>query len=116
MFVGSIPIRKQGGVLSPKLYCAYIDDLLDLLRKNGTGCWVNSMCVGLIGYNDNSILLSPSLDGLQDMVDICVMFTKEHDLTFSTHQNSNKCKTKCMVFSKKERSLKNIELNGKYLP
>lgn len=107
---------KQGGVLSPWLYCAYIDDLFDLLRHNGTGCWVNGMFVGIVGYADDLLLLSPSLDGLQEMVNNCEIFARSHNLTFSTHQDPKKCKTKCMAFLKKARNLKNILLNGRELP
>ena len=38
------------------------------------------------------------------------------NLTFSTHQDPKKCKTKCMAFLKKARNLNNILLNGRELP
>ena len=59
---------KQGAVLSPILYCIYIDRLFDLLRKRKTGCWVKGSLVGIVGYADDLLLLSPPLDGLQEMV------------------------------------------------
>ena len=31
---------KQGAVLSPRLYCIYIDDLFTEMRTRKTGCWV----------------------------------------------------------------------------
>jgi len=31
---------KQGGVLSPVLFCVYIDDLLNALKSAGYGCFV----------------------------------------------------------------------------
>lgn len=107
---------KQGAVLSPKLYCVYIDGLFKLLRKRTTGCWVNGMFMGIAGYADDLLLLSPTIDGLQEMVKTCEEFSKSHNLTYSTHDNPLKCKTKCIAFVKKEKALKDITLNGNPLP
>ena len=107
---------KQGAVLSPILNCVYIDDLFATLRKRKTGCWVGNMFIGIVGYADNLLLLAPTLDGLQDMTKTCEEYAKTHNLTFSTHPDTNKCKTKCLAFLKKERELKNIILNGMELP
>ena len=41
---------------------------------------------------------------------------KEHNLSFSTSENINKCKTKCMAFTKKERGLRSMMLCGNSLP
>ena len=45
------------------------------------------------------------LDGLQEMLDTCEEYANEHNLTFSTNDNPNKNKTKCMAFLKKKRTL-----------
>ena len=107
---------KQGGVLSPRLFCVYIDGLFKFLRRKKTGCWLYKEFVGILGYADDLILLAPSRDALQEMITNCGKFAKELNLTFSTHDDPRKSKTKCMAFLKKERSLKNIKLNGKDLP
>ena len=31
---------KQGGVISPRIYNSYMDDLIDRLRKCGIGCHI----------------------------------------------------------------------------
>ena len=107
---------KQGAVLSAILYCVYVDDLFDRLKRNKHGCWINGYYYGIAGYADDNALLSPSLDGLQEMINTCDKYAKEHNLTFSTNENVNKSKTKCMVFLKKKRSLKNLKLRGYNLP
>ena len=115
----TFPVRngvKQEAVLSPILYCIYIDDLFHLLRKRRTGCWVNDAFIGIVGYADDLLLLSPTLDGLQQMVKTCEEYGNTHNLTFSTHTNLKKCKTKCISFLKKDRPLKNIKLNDRDLP
>ena len=94
----------------------YIDGLFKFLRRKKTGCWLYKEFVGILGYADDLILLAPSRDALQEMITNCGKFAKELNLTFSTHDDPRKSKTKCMAFLKKERSLKNIKLNGKDLP
>ena len=107
---------KQGGVLSPHLYCIYTDDLLRRLRKKRTGCWVEGKFVGILGYADDLPLISPILDGLQEMTKSCEDYARSLNLSFSTNVNLMKCKTKCMPFLNQERELKNITLDGKDLP
>ena len=107
---------KQGAVLSAILFCIYIDDLIKELRRNRDGCWMKNDFVGIIVYADDIVLLCPSIDGLQNMVNTCLRYAKTHNLTFSTHENPTKSKTKCMAFLQKNRELKNINLNGKPLP
>ena len=62
---------KQGAVLSAILFCIYINDLINELRKNREGCWVNGGYVGILVYADDIALLSPTIDGLQNMIDTC---------------------------------------------
>ena len=107
---------KQGAVLSAILFCIYIDDLIKQLRKERTGCSINYDFVGIITYADDIALLSPTLDGLQDMISSCADYAKKHNLTFSTHDNPIKSKTKCMAFLKNNRTLRNMTLHGKKLP
>lgn len=107
---------KQGAVLSALLFCIYIDELFESLRSKKTGCWIDGLYLGILGYADDVFLLSPSLDGLQEMIKTCEEFAKENNLTFSTDPNPNKCKTKCLAFLKKPRTLKNLLLGDIKLP
>ena len=107
---------QQGAVLSAILYCFYVNDLFKILRRNGWGCWIDSNYFGIIGYSDDTFLLAPSLDALQEMVKVCENYADIHNLTFSTDKDPIKCKTKCLAFLKSERQLKNIILCGNPLP
>ena len=49
-----------GGVLSPVLFCLYIDGLLVALSKDGVGCFVGDNFVGVLAYADDIVLLAPS--------------------------------------------------------
>ena len=107
---------KHGGVLSPHFYCIYTDDLFTHLRKKKTGCWVEGKFVGILGYAADLLLLSPSLDGLHEMIKSCKEHVRILNLSFSTNANLIKCKMKCMAFLNQEREMRNITLDGKDLP
>ena len=51
---------KQGGVLSPVLFCVYIDGLLISLHRAGLGCHIGHMFVGVLAYADDLVLLAPT--------------------------------------------------------
>ena len=107
---------KQGAVLSAILFCVYINDLIKEMRKNRDGCWMNNEYVGIIVYADDIALLSPSIDGLQNMIETCSRYAAKHNLRFSTNENPNKSKTKCVAFQQKKKDLPNLKLNNKDLP
>ena len=107
---------KQGAVLSPRLYCIYIDELFSELRRNKTGCWIGNTFCGIAGYADDLLLMAPSIDGLQDMIKTCERYAMSHNLTYSTHPEPKKCKTKCLASLKKDRDLRHMKLNGMDLP
>ena len=57
---------RQGGIISAILYCFYVNELFQLLRKQGYGCWINGKFAGIFGYSDDNLLIAPSLHALQD--------------------------------------------------
>jgi len=50
---------EQGRVLSPVLFCLYVDGLLVKLSKAGIGCFVGSNFVRALAYA-NDIVLAPT--------------------------------------------------------
>jgi Reverse transcriptase (RNA-dependent DNA polymerase) len=62
---------KQGGVLSPVLFCLYIDGLLEALSKAGVGCFIGDNFVGAFAYADDIVLLAPTASALRSMLAIC---------------------------------------------
>ena len=65
-------------------FCVYIDDLFKILRKKKSGCWIHNDFFGIIGYADDIVLLSPSINALQDMIATCENYASARNLSFCT--------------------------------
>ena len=67
---------------------------------------------------DDVMLLSPSVQGVQELVSICEQHTQDTDRVFSTDkENPEKSKTMCIAFICKDKDmLTTIRLNGDPLP
>ena len=55
---------RQGSVLSPALFSAYLDDLLKSLRSKGLGCHIGGIWMGAAGYADDLLLMAPSRNSM----------------------------------------------------
>ena len=109
---------RQGAILSPSLFCVYLDTLLIELRKLGIGCHLGNRYLGVFGYADDVIILSPTREGLQLMLKVCEDFAQTHSMLFSTDSDPAKSKTKCLFFSRNRsaEAIENVKLNGNDLP
>ena len=86
---------RQGGVLSPKMFAIYIDDLSLDLATCTSGCYIDDQFMNHIMYADDICLLAPSAIGLQRMLDVCLDFSIRNDIKF------NPIKSVCIVFKPK---------------
>ena len=109
---------RQGAVLSPILFCFYMDNLFNLLRDSRNGCWIMDYYAGVFGYADDLLLLCPSRSGLQNMLDIAEEYAKDHKISFSTEVNPSKSKPKGIIFSSRQEvnDPEPLILNGTLLP
>jgi len=62
---------KQGGFLSPILFCRYTDGLLVAISKAGVGCFIGENCMGALAYAFDLALLAPSPSELRSTLAIC---------------------------------------------
>ena len=74
---------KQGGVVSPTLFCIYVDDLLMSLKESGYGCRIGLNFYGCFGYADDIVLLSPTYGGMRAMLNISAKYTRSHNIVFN---------------------------------
>ena len=90
---------KQGGVLSPRLFTVYIDDLIARLKQAGIGCHIARLFVGAILFADDLCLIAPTRKALQIMLNICRDFFSDLCLCF------NPKKSKALLFGKSRNPL-----------
>ena len=86
---------KQGGIISPVLYCVYINDLLELLKYKDIGCHIGPTFYGALGYADDLILMAPSVQGTKDMLKECQKYAVSHKIKF------NGSKSQVIIFTNK---------------
>ena len=86
---------RQGGILSPRLFSVYVDDLSKNLSISNVGCHFNSVCVNHLFYADDSVLIAPSPMALKQLIDICEKYSKDNEIIY------NASKTVCMYIRPK---------------
>ena len=52
-------------MLSPALFCLYLDELLSLMAKSGVGCLVGECYVGALANADDIALLAPTANAMR---------------------------------------------------
>jgi hypothetical protein len=104
---------KQGGILSPVLFCVYYDELLRRLKQSRMGCFIGHWFIGALAYADDIVLLAPSATAMRRLLTICDQFADDYNLSFNTN------KSQCMFFPpvgvKRLPALPTFRLNGKEL-
>ena len=78
---------KQGGVLSPILFCIYMDELLIRLTKSGIGCHVGNTFFGALCYADDVTILTPSRNSMTEMLRLCEEFANEYNVKFNSSKS-----------------------------
>ena len=82
---------KQGGVLSPVLFCVYLDELLVSLSKANVGCFLGNSYVGALAYADDLVLIAPTASAMRRMLSICDAYAADYCMSFNAE------KSKCLV-------------------
>ena len=94
---------RQGGVLSPVLFAIYVNDLLLKLNSCKFGCHINHTCFNATMYADDLLLLSLSINDLQNLIDLCVVEFDKIDMQLNINKS-------CCMRIGKRRSLVVVNL------
>ena len=85
----------QGGILSPRLFALYVNQLTNQLIACKDGCYFNDMCIHHVLYADDICLLAPTASAMQTLLDVCYEYGIDNDILF------NPIKSVCTVFKPK---------------
>ena len=77
---------RQGGALSPYLLAVYLDELSIQLGSARVGCTVGNVVVNHLMFADDICVFSPSISGLQCLLNICGDCAAEHEITFNYNE------------------------------
>ena len=80
---------RQGGVLSPKIFTLYLDELISRLRERGIGCYILSVFIACILYADDLCLITPTRGAMQELLAICEMYCEEFCLQFNAKKSKS---------------------------
>src|SRR5258706_30423 len=78
---------KQGAILSPVLFCIYIDGLLERLKNANIGCFIGGTYVGALAYADDITLLAPTASAMRAMIKLCEGFASEYSIKFNVNKS-----------------------------
>ena len=109
---------RQGSIFSPRGgFNTYLDPMLESLRNSGYGCTIGRHFFGVVAYADDVLIMATSVQGLQELVNLCQKHAEENNLVFSTDRDPKKSKTMCLAFNCNNRELlAPIKLNDDDLP
>ncbi len=102
---------KQGGILSPILFCIYMDELLHRLKASKVGCYIGDTFYGGLGYADDLYLLAPNRRSTCILLNICESFGKEYCVKF------NSTKSLLILFNNRNNyvNMTPLNLNGEVI-
>ena len=78
---------RQGSVLSPYLFCIYMRYLTNMVTKSGLGCHIAGLPVNILLYADDLVLLAPSWQAQQTLLNICANAVADLDMKFNTSKS-----------------------------
>ena len=104
---------RQGGVLSPYLFCIYMDNLSNKLNNQNVGCFVGSRKINHLMYADDLVIISPSASGLNKLLKVCEQYGIKYDI------KHNSSKSSVLIFTcqkLKQNVFTKFTLNGDEIP
>ena len=85
---------RQGSILSPSLFNIFLDELLVKLQDLPHTIGAHDMHLNSVAYADDITVFSPTVPGLQTLIDTCQLYASKYRFKFGTK------KSKCIVLGK----------------
>ena len=79
---------RQRGILSPYLFSLYMDDLSRKLNSIQSGCFVGSSLLNHLMFADTLCVFSPSIKGLQKVINVCKEYAVNNCIIFNNDKLS----------------------------
>ena len=73
---------RQAEILSPYLSNVYLDDLSKILNNAHIGCLHNGVQINHLFYADHAMLLAPSPQSMQTLLNVCENFAGRTELVY----------------------------------
>ena len=104
---------RQGAVLSPLLYCIFVNDLLSQLSSSGYGVRVHNSSPM---YADDLALISHSSSDLQDMLDIVSNYAQKWRYKMNAEKSSILVFGESLAVRTRNRPLRHWFVSGESIP
>ncbi len=82
-FINTTNDVKQDKIISPILFCVYMEGLLNELEEKHFGCNMDKVFVGVFAYADNLTLLTPGLFAMCKLTEMC----EKYDVIFKSKRS-----------------------------
>ena len=69
----------------------YTDELLNRINESGIGCHIGHLSFAGLGYADDVGILSPSIEALQELLNICEKYADEFNVLFNANKTMCTC-------------------------
>ena len=69
-------------------FLIYTDDLTIALNKCNTGCVIGSTTINHLMYVDDLVILSPSVSGLSELMQVCGHYGLKHDIKYNSKKSA----------------------------
>ena len=92
---------RQGAILSPIFWSIYCDGMIRDLRRLGVGAHIGGKFMGIACYADDVVLIAPCRLAMQMMLNCVEAYAIQYNISFSTDENPNKSKSKCLFIKGK---------------
>ena len=98
---------RQGGILSPRLFNVYMDELSTELNKLNIGCAIGEILINHLMFADDIVLISPSTYGLKVLLEVCQKYGIKCNILFNPNKSA--------VMFLKPSHMKNVNMPNFYV-